>query len=399
MKIAYITNYVGPEFIEKFCNGKNFSISATHKSTAIARAFQKLGHEVTIFSPGLTVCNRFIKSHKEIIPYPEGTLEIVYPSLISFRKASIINTFLLYLKLRKSSKIIPFDALLYYNITFDAFINMHSFRNKLHILEYEDNIFNRALKGGTIKSFKVKKSLFSYVIKRTDAALITGKGMLANNEISLKVLIPGAVTEDVLNNISFDRKTRDTNAPVRLLLAGGMHYSKGVDLIIKALSYIKFPCELLLYGSGSLEPDSEALLEDVPSYHKVLMRGFTRHDELIKIMTENADILINSTRNMGVEPNSEGYPFKMMEYASTGRPIVSSPIGMLDDEFNELVKFYKNEDPVEIAQVITEVIEHYSDHAQKAELLQKRIVSEFSISGLAYKLDNLLNLIKERNGN
>ncbi len=398
MKIAYIANYLGPKFLNQYCKGKSFSISATFKSTAIARALLKAGHEVTIFSPGITVCNRLIKSHTEIVTFPEGDLKITYPYIFSFRKFSFINSILLYLNLQNREKYNEFDLLIYYNITWNAALNLFAFRNKIRVLEYEDNIFNKALRNQKNKFEWVKVNLFNYVVNRTDAFIIVGKGMLTNYKKQVKVLVPGAISEDVLDNITFKEKTIQLEKPIKLLLAGGLHYSKGPDLVINALSHVQYPCELSFYGSGSLYSGATDLLSCVPDHHKIIQHGFVEHAELIRIMSEEGHILLNSTRNMGVDPNSEGYPFKMMEYASTGRPIVSSRIGRLDDEFNSLITFYEKESPMEIAEAISYVIENYSACAKKALLLQQRVISEFSIDGISSKLDSFIKKLEKKNG-
>ncbi|HBE42913.1 MAG TPA: hypothetical protein DDW27_17265 [Bacteroidales bacterium] len=398
MKIAYISNYLGPLFIKQYCNEKRFSVSATFKSTAIARALLKGGHDVTIFSPGITICNRFIKSYVEVVYFPEGLIKIFYPEIISFRKCSFINSILLWRVLRKKSVNQEFDLLLFYNISWDAALCLPIFSNRYCILEYEDNIFNKALKGQKNKFEWLKLRLFRHVIKQIDAAIITGKEMLNTSNVKTKVHIPGAISEDVIDNIVFKEKTLSNGFPVKLLLAGGLHYSKGPDLIIKALSFVKYSCELTLYGSGLLDTDAVGLIPTVPKYHKIILHDFVQHDELIKIMSNEAHILLNSTRDMGVPPGSAGYPFKMMEYASTGRPIVSSRIGRFDDEFNKLVTFYENEDPEEIGQAITYVIEHYQECARMALVLQKRTISEFSIDGISQKLNLFIKEVSNNNG-
>jgi glycosyltransferase involved in cell wall biosynthesis len=393
MKIAYISNYLGHGFLESYCIGKSFSISATLKSTAIARAMIKAGHEVTVFSPGITVCNQFIKSHSEIIDYPEGKITVKYPHIVSFRKCSLINSLLLHWNLINKSTFKEFDSVLFYNITLDAALNLHLFKNKLRILEYEDNIFNNALKGNKYKALKWKNRLFQYVINRTDSSIIVGKGMLKNFPSIKKVQIPGAISEDVIENISIVKKMWDGTFPIIIALAGGVHYSKGADLIIRALDYIEYPVELRFYGSGIFDKYTKNLIENTPKKHSVKNVGFVKHNELIKILGTETHILINSTRNMGVEPNSEGYPFKMLEYAAIGRPIVSSTIGRLDDEFNDCISFYDCEDPKEIAIAIMKTVTNYDMYCEKAVALQKRVINEFSINGISEKVKNFLKEI------
>jgi len=395
MKIAYISNYLSKKFIECHSNGINFSVSGTLKSTAIARAFLKAGHEVTIFSPGITVCNKFIKSHSEIINYPEGKLTVKYPDIVSFRKCSLINSLLLHSALLKNLCYKEFDVILFYNITLDAALNLHLFKNKLRVLEYEDNIFNKSTRGKNNKGLWFKKRLFKYVINRTDCSIIVGKAMLSNLPYIKKIQIPGAIFEDVIENISFERKKWDGTFPIIVSLAGGLHYSKGADLIIQALDFMEYPVEVRFYGSGIIDNYTMNLIKNVSIRHKIKNFGFLRHNELIKILGNESHILINSTRSMGVEPNSEGYPFKMLEYAAIGRPIVSSTIGRLDDEFNECISFYDSEEPEEIAEAIMRIVKNYDIYSLKAVALQKRVINEFSISGISEKIQSFIKEINK----
>ena len=395
MRIAYITNFISPTFSEKFCKGKNYTVSATLKSTAIARALLKAGHEVIIYSPALTVCNKLIKAHCEQIHYPEGEITLYYPNIISYPKCSFINSFLLRKLLKKHLKIWSYDILLYYNITLDSALNLHDFRNKIRILEYEDNIFNKALRGGHNRFEWLKGKLFNFVIKRTDAAIITGKNMLKDFKSLPKIQIPGAINEDVIENIDKSINPSKLCYPVKLLMAGGLHYSKGPDLIIKALYNISTPCEIHFYGHGTLDKEANEMIRFLPKQHKIIIHGFVSHKELIRIMSEETHILVNSTRSMGVDEQSEGYPFKMLEYAATGIPIISSKIGKLDDEFNKLVNFYETENPNEISNVIKFVINDYDNCVKNAHKLQSHVLKEYSIPGITAKLELFIKEISK----
>lgn len=60
-----------------------------------------------------------------------------------------------------------------------------------------------------------------------------------------------------------------------------------------------------------------------------------------------------------------------MEYAALGRPIISSEIGQLNEEFDRNVTYYEKEDVKKIAQCIEDIIEHYDEKVIKSMELQK----------------------------
>ena len=392
MKIAYLSAYIGKEFIEKYCKHKQFALSGPFKTRGIARALMAAGHEVTIFSPGLTVANQVIKSFTEVEEYPEGELTIKYGKCISYRRCSPFNEWLISRVIRKESK--NFDGFLYYNITLGAALSIGAFKNKIKVIEYEDNIFNKALVGDKNSMEGYKTRLYNYLMARTDGVMAVCLGLQLKDTLKYSVLTPGIVNEEVINNVSSRVNKLEDGKKVHIILTGGIHYSKGGDLLVKAMTYIKTPCIVSVYGNCNMDDILKALVKRVPERHEFHFNGYMEHAELIKTLDRDADILINTTRSMGVGAQAAGFPFKMMEYASTGRPIVSSEIGKLDEVYNRHITYYDSEQPEAIAAAVEDVIAHYDERVALALDLQKMVLNEYTIDGTGHKLDVFLNSIK-----
>lgn len=396
MNIAYFSYYVGPEFAQK-CGVDYKPVSGTLKTQGMARAMLRAGHKVTIFSPGMNLGNKVISSFEEIIRFPEGELKVVYPKVYSYPRCTPINDISLWFLLAKRRRKEKFDIFVYYNITdnsyLGSYIYLSLFKKSFRILDYEDNLFMRSSEDGKIKRQCLKNFIYNYTKKRTDAVFAVCKGIYDDFPARHKLLTPGVINDEVVDNVKPGKLHYiSPNKPVRVFLAGGGEYYKGTSVLVQAFQYVKHPCRLEFFTSKDYFY-SVALndIKKVKPIHEVVIHDYIPHEQLIKTLVEEADILANTTRSFGLPPQYAGFPSKMMEYAAIGRPIVSSEIGKLDDNFNKFITYYDGDDPISLANCIDEIIDNYNDKMSDALNLQCIALSQYTIEGTGAKIRDFLN--------
>lgn len=398
MNIAYYSHYVGKEFAFKAGMKNRNGGSGSLKTQGVARALLKAGHKVTIYSSGIAECGCKINAFEEIEHFPEGDLHIKYPTILSFRHCGPINDLRVRRLLKKEKLRIKYDAFIFYNIESSIHV-VDIFKKKdktLRILEYEDNIFNKTEMIG-IKSWTsfLMPCFYRYTIKRIDAAFAVCMGMFTDGEVKNKVLVPAVINEEVINNVSHEEHELRDGEPTRLFLIGGSHHCKGSDLLVQSLNYVNNPCHVVFYTNPQqFYSIAKEEIEKIPDKHSVEIRDLISHQELMKILVEEADILVSCTRNFGLPPQAAGFPSKMMEYAAMGRPIVSSEIGKLDKDFNAGITYYEGEDVRSLAACIDEVIDNYKEKNKASLKLQELAIREYSIEGISKRIDGFLHSFK-----
>jgi len=390
MRIAYYTHYIGPKMNQIHFKDQKFSLAAGIKSQGIARALLLAGHDVTIYSVAIPIGNKDIKAFTEVEVFPEGKLTIKYPDLHLYSKRGPLNELRLHKLMRKDHKENPYDIFVYYNIMYGSCMHLNLFKNAIRILEYEDNIFNKFLEGGKRKLTWLRKIENRYVLRNSDGAFAVSMGILNDQEIKDRVITPGVINDEVKESVSSRINTISKDKPVRLIIMGGTGWDKGTDVLFKAMCLVETPCILDIYSNISLYNSIQSLYDTMPERHKVEFKGFKPHRELIQILDREADILLCTTRNLGVRPQGAGFPSKMLDYSATGRPIVSSELAMLDDEFNQCVTYYESDSPESLAAKIEEVIANYDNKVQKALALQQIVLSQYTIEGTSMKLQSLI---------
>jgi glycosyltransferase involved in cell wall biosynthesis len=396
MHIAYIVAFNGPRLLKERYNINGHNLGATQKVMSIANSLLIQGHEIDILSPAIAFqhTGKWYSSFREKLNFKEGYVQVSYcPSLdhlgLNRLFAMKYLSQLLYQKHSQKS----FDCALIYNISEVTFYTSLIAKKLgiVNILEYEDDTLVSR------KGNKRKRSYYWYkqILKQTNK-VIAG-ALLVCPELSTQLdtqniaIIPGIIDEP-LHKATYRTPPALNNKPVRIIYTGGLEYDKGPDILIASLSYIKIPIDLHIYGTGNLELKLKSMCLNLPKFHKITIHGLVTRDILINSLI-NAHILVNPHRiNLGDGLKGRIFPFKLIEYISTGVPIVSSDLSTFKSNIKDAITFYYDDTPISLAKALEYVIKNHKICRNVAINVKNSIKKKYNL----YTVGQTISMVLEK---
>lgn len=176
----------------------------------------------------------------------------------------------------------------------------------------------------------------------------------------------------VYNGIDLDRMRRRPNQPFhdvpRLLFVGRLDAQKNPDVLLRALSGIKRPWQLQVYGNGAMRLDLVELAEDLDISPRITW-GST--EDMSGVYAEH-DLFIFPSRY-------EGLGLVVIEAAVAGLPIVASRLAPLEELFTEQeVVFVPPGDEERLALAIQTALDEPIGTVKRGQHLAEKDWSMFS---------------------
>ena len=256
--------------------------------------------------------------------------------------------------------------------------------NSYTILEFEDWHFSR---GVNIKSildwFYWQKALkyinFSFCVNQFLQNKLKKFGI--RNE-----LLPGTVDEEIVFKGAQKNPFSCKNNIVKCGYFGGLTKDKGADFLIQLINKSidqNLSIRWYITGNGPFKTKIEYLSKNNPNLVKYL--GVVSDSELAEIIS-NTDIALNPHIKMnGV------FPFKLIEYAASGRLILSSDI-LFPSQYNWIQKaiLFEILDIEKWLSIILKSSNIFKEKKKNIDYAKKRISVEFSKSEIRNKILKLL---------
>jgi glycosyltransferase involved in cell wall biosynthesis len=354
MRIAYVAPYHGPTLLERRPIVRNRSMASATKIELIAELLRSSGHEVEVISQGAVIEHAltFYRSFAEPkLFHPK--IPIYYGSVLPIRRLNGVWSKVRTLHLLKARhRAAPYDLVMIYNLQGPQLACARHAIGRLRlpvVLEYEDdrfvNVRGHAL-GGLAMRREMRES--RRLFHRVSACIAVSPRLLAQLPVDLPtLLLRGVVGADLVkagSDMTGDRKN--------VVLFSGTHIeSNGVAQLIEGWRQVGLPdWTLHITGYGHLTERLREMAAQIPG---IVFHGLVSRPELVGLMS-SARICVNPHQVSDTPGNV--FAFKLVEYLASGAHVVTTPMGLLEQELEAGMTYMPDNAPATIAATLRKVV-------------------------------------------
>ncbi|KAF2785082.1 hypothetical protein SV13_01660 [Clostridium perfringens] len=333
---------------------RNSCISATNKMNYIIKAINKTGRKVKVISPAWFIekADRYAKEKEFTID--ENNSLVLAPSFSTNNKITMklkswfsqlwLLKYLL-INVKRGEKIIAYHSLaLMWPIYFAKIIK--GFELIYEVEEIYTDVINKC---------KFQKKVELKIISIADKYIFSTE--LLNNKVNINnkenIILYGIYETQEITKESFN------DNKIHIVYAGTFDIRKGgVKLAIESSKYLdeKYHIHILGFGTEKDKKYVKSLIRNISSKTrcKITYEGLYKGNKFNDFI-QKCNIGL-STQNSNAEFNDTSFPSKILTYLCNGLNVVSVKIKVLEkSKINDLLFYYENNDPREIANCIENV--------------------------------------------
>lgn len=386
--VAYIANYQGEDLVS--CRGvvRNRALAGSQKISLLSGTLTRAGCKVTVLSLG-AVAERSLRFHGAF----QSRIPGKWPAPVLYQAewdiplvGRAIGALGLLIALLRENRTRKMDVILLYNCGLPEAIVARMAAVYTHapiVIEYEDDVF-RGPDGRRSWHQYFQILGFRIVASGIRGVIAASPELVSRLNLSNSYVLRGMLADDLLGvRPVSDGDTR----PARFLFAGSLQASKGVDKLCSAWVKAELPnCELHIVGSGPLSGSLRAAFDN---QYNITFHGYVSRVRLVEMFNE-AHVLVNPHCVAG--EIGAVFPFKLIEYIGTGRPVISTPMAPLTDPLACGV-FYSQSDSVEdLAWAMKHVHDNYRAWCDKARISRE---AAWSLYGPQTVSNSILRIIQQ----
>lgn len=194
------------------------------------------------------------------------------------------------------------------------------------------------LKSHDIKELRKKN-------KFVDLFVLLTEQMHDNLAVNNYVVVEGIAS----HNVATEKKAYTKEK--KILYTGGLSNSYGLKELVDAFRLTKnLDYRLIICGAGQAESYiKEAASKDT----RIIYKGQLPHSEIIKLQNQ-ATVLVNPRKN-NFEFTKYSFPSKILEYLSSGTPVIAYKLDGIPDEYDSYIIYVKNDTNEELAKTIDKI--------------------------------------------
>ncbi len=228
----------------------------------------------------------------------------------------------------------------------------------------------------------LRQELFLGIIRKMDTLCFLTKAMERINERKVpSVIVEGMVPPSAAVTGTPEGKT--------VLYAGGLYEKFGINALVDAARQIDIPgFELRLYGEGT---SVDYIRETQKAYPHIRYMGVVGHAEA-KAAQARAALLVNP-RPTDEEYTRYSFPSKTLEYMSTGRPVLTTRLSGIPEEYFDYLYTIDDHTPAGIAAALEAVLSKTDE--ELAKMGEKALTFVRSRKNAAAQTRKLLDLMEQ----
>jgi len=231
---------------------------------------------------------------------------------------------------------------------------------KLYAILYDLGIPPKRLKLGWISmlGYRLAECTAEKYIPRLDGRIIINE-LIAEHYAPGKdwILIDGGINRHVIDHLfPLEEKHDDV---FTFVLAGMLWEQNGTKLLLDAVKMYTNPNIRIVFAGKGI--DVPLIKATASTDKRIVYAGMLNMDELFKLY-QDADILMNLRLEEDVDYH---FPGKLLEYLSTGRYVISTPIAHAERDYGEFMSVLHDITPLGLVRLMEDVI-----HKGKKSLFQ-----------------------------
>lgn len=221
----------------------------------------------------------------------------------------------------------------------------------------------------------VKKFFREKYDKTAEKALKSCENIIVLNEFAAKKYAPKASYIVIEGGIDIDQIVPENNSlPVKknIVYSGALSEYSGILMLMKAMKYVNPDVVLEIYGSGPLLKKIKAIEKDCSN---IQYMGNVSNEQMLKIQQE-AYLLINP-RPTKDKISQLTFPSKMFEYMLSNRPVLTTKLNGLSEDFLSRLFIIEEESPHGFADAINAAFNKpYDELLNRAKEAREFVIKE-----------------------